>query len=410
MNNFEERSFFISCPLGLEQILVQEMIFKLGFYFSIREDILKEKMTSPISGGVEILLPLYQGLFLNHLLKVATRVLLRVSEFKCRDFPKLFQKSSKILWSDFLASHDIKVTSSSTSSRVFDGRKIEKTVISGIKQFFKGRPPKKIFINHAENGPQQNIYVRFVDDHCLISIDTSGQRLDQRGHKIFNTKAPLREGIAYALLFFTSKYLENSKNHFYSPMAGSGTFFWETLLYPYCNFSRSFSYQFFPLSYNFHWDEELKNKKIPSLPFDQYFISDMSNDSIQAIEKNLLELTQKYPINQDHFVIEKTDFFNLKSSNYPSTFLINPPYGKRIKLPSKDFYQKIFNFIGENFPNALLGIIIPQEQKKLIDYRPYFEILDQFTFVNGGISVDFWALKTLHKVPVNVVSLISERN
>ena len=45
------------------------------------------------------------------------------------------------------------------------------------------------------------LYIRFENDICNISIDTSGEALYKRSKRPFNGKAPIRENYGAALCF-----------------------------------------------------------------------------------------------------------------------------------------------------------------------------------------------------------------
>src|SRR5688572_4025496 len=84
--------FFLVVPPSFEQLAEKELRLKWESW----QNLLHEQFRWPpqpfphlakVLGGIEVRLPLIQGLLLNILLKIPTRILLRISEFKCRDFP-----------------------------------------------------------------------------------------------------------------------------------------------------------------------------------------------------------------------------------------------------------------------------------------------------------------------------------
>ena len=56
--------------------------------------------------------------------------------------------------------------------------------------------PKKSKFNHTHE-----ILVRFFDDICTLSINTSGELLYKRGYKKMEGLAPIRENLAAALFY-----------------------------------------------------------------------------------------------------------------------------------------------------------------------------------------------------------------
>jgi putative N6-adenine-specific DNA methylase len=64
------------------------------------------------------------------------------------------------------------------------------------------------------------IIVRIVNDHCTVSIDSSGELLHRRGYRLETAKAPLRETLAAGLVLLTGWQPEYP---LLDPFCGSGT-------------------------------------------------------------------------------------------------------------------------------------------------------------------------------------------
>jgi putative N6-adenine-specific DNA methylase len=65
------------------------------------------------------------------------------------------------------------------------------------------------------------VKVRIDDNTCIFSVDTSGEGLHKRGHKVAVGKAPMRETLA-ALMLRACGY--DGQEPVLDPMCGSGTF------------------------------------------------------------------------------------------------------------------------------------------------------------------------------------------
>ena len=83
--------FFIVIPPGFEELAKNELIYKWQAYFP-KDQLPQIRLTT---GGVEFETQINLGLYLNYILKIPNRILIRVDEFRCRDFPKLFKKLQK---------------------------------------------------------------------------------------------------------------------------------------------------------------------------------------------------------------------------------------------------------------------------------------------------------------------------
>ncbi|MFG1512316.1 THUMP domain-containing protein, partial [Halobacteriovorax sp. HFRX-2_2] len=91
---------FLSVTPGLEEFAKEELkeLIRYEFFNSIE-----------CNNEAGLLLKsqdLFSLLTLIKYLKIPTRALLRVEEFKARDLPKLYKKLSKINWNDYIPTTD----------------------------------------------------------------------------------------------------------------------------------------------------------------------------------------------------------------------------------------------------------------------------------------------------------------
>ena len=244
-----------------------------------------------------------KGVLLNQILKVPTRILIRLKSFKCRDLPKLFKKIKNIDWSPFLTKTPESIKISCHQSRLFHTDKIEKTFVKALDDYFRGFPPKKKFIDSAKNFPPVSVFIRFENDTCTISLDTSGDPLYKRNKRPFNGKAPIRENYGAALCYSLKKEIDllNEKKkgsdfHLIDPMCGSGTFLLESTDWFKPNQIRKFSYYSYPCF----------NLTPPSVSF-----SSKENESKEN-NFSLFATAQGYETSEK--VLEKTQESNLKAN------------------------------------------------------------------------------------------------
>jgi putative N6-adenine-specific DNA methylase len=207
--------FFIVALPGLEDIVEKEV-----------NEWFPGLKTHPGHGGVTVHAPFPTGLALNGVLKTATRVLLRVAEFRCRDFPKLYNKILELPWKDWVEPDaTIEVHAATRLSRLKIKTRIEETCVEAWQEYqrelrLRPDPEKKVAM-----------YVRFHNDDCVISLDTSGERLHKRGVREKIGEAPLRETIAAALIQLTARTEpEATAVEIVDPMMGSGTFLIEAAM------------------------------------------------------------------------------------------------------------------------------------------------------------------------------------
>lgn len=361
-------TFFIICPIGFEDLCFQELISKWN---SVSSDDPPHPET--VIGGVEFSCNLQSGLLLNKVLKLPSRILIRVDTFKARDFPKLFKKVSKIDWSPYLVGQNIVVKATAHESRLMHSKRIEKTVSDGISKFYK-----KTSVLKEENSLEQTVYIRLQNDICTISLDTSGDLLHIRERQKNRGKASLRENIASALLQHLVDQCESTENYtLIDPMCGSGTFLFESEFFWSIHDSKKFPFYDWPV-----FDKKEIQKPTPLW----HFAGHKGFDNFEEI------LISNKEINS-HIDFEVRDVFKTTVENAEDCVVIlNPPYGKRIPLdrPPSEYYNDLVNKILKTYKPYKLGIIIPKSvSAKRIQLVEKYEISDILDFNNNGIKVRF---------------------
>ncbi|WP_412471468.1 THUMP domain-containing protein [Halobacteriovorax sp. RT-1-4] len=358
---------FLSVTLGLEVFAKEEIKDLLSSEFFSEVELDLEDGLTLKSSDLFVLLTIIK------FLKIPTRALLRIEEFKARDLPKLYKKLTKINWNDYIPTTEIDFKVSSHNSRLFDDRKIIKATKDAISDYQKAQPFKAKY-SQLEWSHPPIIFLRFEEDMCQLSIDCSGERLDKRGHKILSAKAPMRESLGAALIRFINEN-EDSDYPLFDPMAGSGTIVSEYLLQDELNNKRAYNFENFPIF------RKLPAKKIEMVPIEiarKAFANDINQDNIKAIKKNL----EQYNLEVTH-----GDFFKMKELNHDNIIIAcNLPYGKRIKTQ-----KNIHDFVNDFFSKAQqIGAksayaVIPETF--IIDKK--FKILRSQRINNGGIWIQF---------------------
>ncbi|MFG1498978.1 hypothetical protein ABMA70_02130 [Halobacteriovorax sp. XZX-3] len=358
---------FLSVTPGLEVFAKEEIKDLLSSEFFSEVELDLEDGLTLKSSDLFVLLTIIK------FLKIPTRALLRIEEFKARDLPKLYKKLTKINWNDYIPTTEIDFKVSSHNSRLFDDRKIIKATKDAISDYQKAQPFKAKY-SQLEWSHPPIIFLRFEEDMCQLSIDCSGERLDKRGHKILSAKAPMRESLGAALIRFINEN-EDSDYPLLDPMAGSGTIVSEYLLQDELNNKRAYNFENFPIF------RKLPAKKIEMAPIEiarKAFANDINQDNIKAIKKNL----EQYNLEVTH-----GDFFKMKELNHDNIIIAcNLPYGKRIKTQ-----KNIHDFVNDFFSKAQqIGAksayaVIPETF--IIDKK--FKILRSQRINNGGIWIQF---------------------
>jgi len=190
--------FLVSVP-GLEEALAAEAR-RAGF-----------AGVTVVHGGVEVTGGLAEAARANVTLRSAVRVLWRVAAFRAMHLAQLDKRARKVAWGDWLRPDvPVKVEASCHRSKIYHDKAAAQRIAGAIVA--AGIPV-------AGDGPVV-VKARIEDDLCTISLDTSGEPLHRRGHKMFVGKAPLRETIAAGFLWQMGF---DGTQAVVDPMCGSGT-------------------------------------------------------------------------------------------------------------------------------------------------------------------------------------------
>lgn len=195
-------TLFVSCIPGLEPVLSNELA-SLNIPHS------------PTKGGVNLRQASVESIQKCHLwVGSASHVLVRCGKaFNVRGFPELTRKVARMPWHLYLEENaTVKVKATCSKSKLYHSNAIEQRVEAAID---------KAFGRQGGDGPVVSLNVRVHRDVVQISMDTSSTPMHQRGYRFETAKAPLREDIAYSMLYATG--WKDNYGGLLDPFCGSGT-------------------------------------------------------------------------------------------------------------------------------------------------------------------------------------------
>jgi putative N6-adenine-specific DNA methylase len=245
-----------------------------------------------------------------------------------------------------------------------------------------GQPPQlEIPENVPTESPPQLIVVRLVNDHCTISIDSSGDLLHRRGYRLATAKAPLRETLAAGMLFASGW---DRVSPLLDPFCGSGTIPIEAALLsrrvPPGN-ARSFAFMNWPDYNPQDWREVLASSGALSIPAPSKIIaSDRDAGAIRLAQAN----AERAGVLQDIEFSSRT----ISAVDPPDQgwVVTNPPYGLRVS-PNKDLrnlYAQLGNVLRLKCPGWYVAILC--SDLKLLQ-QTKLRLDTGITLKNGGVSV-----------------------
>ena len=218
---------FITCLPGLESILSLEL------------KSLEIRHVKDV-GGVRLIEPKIENIMECHLfLGTASNILLRCTSFVARGLAELRRKTSNLPWRRILKRNiRLEARVLAAKSKLYHTTAIRNRIFAGIYEALGYEVPddgERIELPFIESETVVRLDIRVYHDNVEISIDTSCTPVHKRGYRLETSKAPLREDLAFAMLFaagWLPAYHGESVNNLHSnhrythlldPFCGSGT-------------------------------------------------------------------------------------------------------------------------------------------------------------------------------------------
>lgn len=327
--------FFAPCPQGLEGVLEQEL-HDLGV-----------PMTTKTEGGIAFLAPWATMYWVNLKSHLASRVLWEVGQAPYLSEDDVYRAAYSLPWPDwFASSQTIKVKVSARrcplTSLDFITLRIKDAVCDKFMAVRHKRPD--VDTKH----PSIKIDAFLDASTVTFYLDTSGDPLFKRGHRVLSVEAPLRENLAAGLLRLAG-WTPNEV--LLDPMCGSGTIPLEAALMgrkiaP--GQSRSFGFERLIVHDPKRWGhlrEASRIKQLATVPAAIY-----ASDWDPAAVKIAQRIFQGAGVGID-IRLRQSDVLDLEAPAERGVIIINPPYGVRLSKPEEldQFYPKLGDWLKQRF-------------------------------------------------------------
>lgn len=370
---------FIVTPPGFESEAAQEIAEIWGSLLdpSAKPHDLPWPEIETINGGLELDLEPFTAVQLNFFLKTPSRILLRLDEFRVRDFPKLHEKLRRFDLRSWIGEGDVQVEVAARSSRLGHEGRIRETAAAAWNLKLPSESSRRV-------------YLRVSDDVCTVSLDTSGEHLHRRGLHLLRGAAPLRETLAAFCLRQLRQGAtagETAKITLIDPMCGSGTLLSEAANLWRGNFDRPYSFQTFgKIPKLFRQPQFAANyRETPLSPFKELVGFDIDEKMVEISVKNTESLIQKPRI-------EVADLLDGKKTEHAgsTTWVIcNPPYGERLEAPP---IKAMVNAITSKWHPERLGLLVPEKAARSVR-ADGMTLLSETEVKNGGLPCRFIVLR-----------------
>lgn len=350
-------------------------------------------MTTKTEGGVGFVAPWSTMYWVNLNSHIASRVLWEVGQSAYKTEHDVYRAAHTLPWPDwFTPVQTIKVKVSARRcplpSLDFLTLRIKDAVcdkFAGVKQH---RP--------SVDTERPNIKLdAFLDERTVtFYVDTSGEPLFKRGHRMGSVEAPLRENLAAGILRLAGW---TANDTLLDPMCGSGTIPLEAALMARQiapGISRTFGFERLLVHDTQRWThllEAARAKQVAQAPAAIY-----ASDRDPAMVKVAQRMFQHAGVESD-VRLKQRDILDLEAPADTGVMVINPPYGVRLSRSDKleSFYPKLGDWLKQRFAGWRAYVLTGDARlPKLIGLMPSKRIplfngalecrLYEFVIVQGG--------------------------
>jgi putative N6-adenine-specific DNA methylase len=322
----------VPCHFGLEAVLKRE-IYDIGYDITKVED---GRIT--FAGDEEAITRA------NIFLRSTERVLLKVGEFEAVTFDQLFEETKALPWENWIPKDGkFWVTkASSVKSKLFSPSDIQSIMKKAIVERLKEHYKTNWF---EETGSSYPIRVFFYKDKVTIGLDTTGDSLHKRGYRLAQSRAPISETLAAALILLTPWKQDRI---LVDPFCGSGTIPIEAAMMG-ANIAPGMNRHFQAENWSniidpSYWEEaflEAKDLVDVSVKMDI-----QGYDIDGKVLKSARENAKRAGV--DHLIhFQERAVKDLRHPKKYGFVITNPPYGERIE--EKEALPALYREIGEAF-------------------------------------------------------------
>ena len=351
------------------------------------------------------------GLYRANLqLRTASRVLLRVAEFRAVAFNELEKQAKRLPWDSLVAPNSaVAFRVTCKKSRLYHDGAVEERLQGVIAARIPGvRFDQAVEAAEANDAvaavgageadvsavlpplpllpplsPVQLLVVRIFRDQCTISLDSSGALLHRRGYRQAVAKAPLRENLAAALLLAAGW---NGTEPLLDPMCGSGTIPIEAALLARRippGWTRTFGFEQWPDFDAVLWDRIRADAEESVLGEASISIvgSDRDEGAIEAATANAARAGVERDVTFHRAAISAVEH-----RATPGWLITNPPYGIRVgdRERLRNLFAQLGNVARRRLPGWHLALL---SNHPSLEGQTGLALEPRLAFSNGGIRV-----------------------
>lgn len=327
--------------------------------------------------------------------RLASRIVVRLAEFRATAFYELERSARKIEWARFIrpkGAFRLRVTakksklyhSDAIAQRVAEA--VVRAVPSAVAVALKGKDDEGDAIDSpeaTEGDDSQLIVVRFDRDLCTISADSSGALLHRRGYRQAVARAPLRETLAAAML---AAVRYDASRPLVDPFCGSGTLVIEAAMMARDiapGLQRTFAAERWPEMRAGVWSAARDSARARIKPSAEVVLigSDRDAGAIEAANANAV----RAGVGADVQFVQRA-LSDLVAPDGPGMLIANPPYGVRVgeSAPLRDLYARLGQVARAHCTGWRVALLSPD---RALEGQTGLRFTEVLKTNNGGIPV-----------------------
>ncbi len=331
--------YFATCPRGLEALLAADLTACGG------------KNVRPTAGGVAASGNLEFAYRVNLESRIATRLLSRIASADYSTEADVYKLAYDIDWPRlFSVDRSIRVYVTAIKSPLKSLEFITLKVKDAVCDRFRVETTRRPSVNTKT--PEVRIHLFLTDRTATLYLDTSGEPLYLRGHKLAKVGAPLKENLAAGILRLAGW---QPGTPLLDPMCGSGTFLLEAAqmaLDDAPGLSREpggFGFEHHQTFDAGLWRslqrQAAERRRMADGPL-QIFGSDQDADAVNRTRQNLAHAGLDGLV-----VLKQADLLQRAAPAASGVMVANPPYGERLGSAEAlaAFYPLLGNALKQHF-------------------------------------------------------------
>ena len=365
MKTTPDFDIFLMAPPGLETALYEEVRSR------------RFKAAKQVAGGVMVKGTWKDVWRANLELRGCGHVLARIGTVRVVHLAQLDTWAREFPWGSVLKKDvAVRVEASCTRSRIYHSGAAAQRIARAIQQEFGAA---------IDEDADVIVKARIEDDLCTLSIDSSGESLHKRGHKLGIGKAPLRETLA---ALFLRQCGFTGDEPLVDPMCGSGTFVIEAAdmaagLNP--GRSRDFAFEKLATFDAAAW-QAMKAAAPSRVPACTLFGSDRDAGAIRTAKQN----AERAGVSAFTRFAQQSVSDVVPPEGPPGLVIVNPPYGARIgdKKPLFALYGALGQVLKARFSGWRVGLVTSDKSLARATELPFLAPAPPVS--HGGLKVTLY--------------------